>query len=537
MGLDRWRRVAALGDGAAVLCAALLTVRCFLKEHARFSPGERPSLELLRAGHQPYPGNTLWWSWWDQGRYGKAAIAWAHGWTSPDWHWYLPGYPLMGAPFVGVTPADPFLIPDLACLLAVLGICVGLGRRLLDAGRWSVPLGCAAFVLAVDLWTPEMRDWVIPWTTTPEAVGFLGAVLAVAGLPGAGRRVRLRAALAGVGVGVVAGCRPADGAVILLAVCGGVLLLLPRRRWLGTAVAVALGAAGPLALVGVAYWLVWGFQPSLYLVISKGIGFEPRQLLLRWVTLVIDPGVVYPRGRGIAEGFPWLAPGLAGMASAIVMPGRAGRRVHLLVAGAAMADLLLFVCYRDLHPDGPWFYNLHHYFKTALIVSALYAARFAVLALRAARGTASRRQQGAALAGIMAVLLLVPWHVELVPWQRLSWGDGNSVVLPDGLQPIESVVMVPGNAMGAWPPSEEGHGEVENGRDEHVGVDLSLPNPGNTLAELPVLPLRRLPKQRTVIRFTSPVVLDRSREPVLYKQAIRWGMPDGWWCRMGPPRY
>eukprot|EP01035_Chromulina_nebulosa_P034043 gene34043-45631_t len=59
-----------------------------------------------------------WWSWSDQFRYLRAATAWAGGDLDPAQHWYWPGYPLLAAPFVGLTPAQPFLIPDLLCLLA-----------------------------------------------------------------------------------------------------------------------------------------------------------------------------------------------------------------------------------------------------------------------------------------------------------------------------------------------------------------------------------------------------------------------------------
>ena len=59
-----------------------------------------------------------WWHWSDQGRYVRAALAWASGDLDPARHWYLPGYPLLGAAFAWLTPAQPFYLPDLAGLVA-----------------------------------------------------------------------------------------------------------------------------------------------------------------------------------------------------------------------------------------------------------------------------------------------------------------------------------------------------------------------------------------------------------------------------------
>ncbi len=81
-----------------------------------------------------------WWTWWDQGRYLDAALAWAAGDLDPSRHFYLPGYPLLAAPFVHLTPAQPFWWPDLACLLAAMMLFALLAARL--ASR--IPPGCGA---------------------------------------------------------------------------------------------------------------------------------------------------------------------------------------------------------------------------------------------------------------------------------------------------------------------------------------------------------------------------------------------------------
>jgi hypothetical protein len=47
-----------------------------------------------------------WRGWADQSRYIEAARAWAAWDLTPARHWYPPGYPLMGAPFLRITPHD-----------------------------------------------------------------------------------------------------------------------------------------------------------------------------------------------------------------------------------------------------------------------------------------------------------------------------------------------------------------------------------------------------------------------------------------------
>ena len=68
-------------------------------------------------GGNPMRGDPGWNGWWDQSNYLKSATALAHGNLQPSQHWYPLGYALLGAPFVYVTPVEPFLIPNLALLL------------------------------------------------------------------------------------------------------------------------------------------------------------------------------------------------------------------------------------------------------------------------------------------------------------------------------------------------------------------------------------------------------------------------------------
>ena len=143
-------------------------------------------------------------------------------------------------------------------------------------------------------------------------------------------------------------------------------------------------------------------------------------------------------------------------------------------------------------------------------------------------GAAGSVVGGSALGGAAAVM----WHVELRPVGALRWGDGDSVVLPNGLRPLDAVAMIPGRST-RIPRLVLVEGDVD-GRKLLIGEDMVIPDPGEASRTLPLLPLRALPAASTMIRITSPAALDRSRTPMLFEQVIRFGPAAGWWRRIGP---
>ena len=119
-----------------------------------------------------------WWSFSDQGRYLTDTLAWAAGDLAAAKHHYLPGYPLLGVPFVRLTPANPFLLPDAACLLLSLWLTAGIAAELTPRWRSARALGALAFLLTAAI-PATMEVWVMPWTTTPAAALTLGCLLAL----------------------------------------------------------------------------------------------------------------------------------------------------------------------------------------------------------------------------------------------------------------------------------------------------------------------------------------------------------------------
>lgn len=511
------RRGARL-DLAVLLVASSGTIWCYLHAHAALGPALAPGLNDFQGSHRIPLAGYGWWSWWDQSEYIQATLAWAQGVLDPAYHSYLPGYPLLGAAFVRLMPAQPFMLPDLACLVGSLWLFAALAARLLGGVRGGRAIGAGVFVATTVLPQKALWSWVVPWTTTPEALCVFGCLLAAARFVEGGRaRDAFLAALAGI---AVAGFRPADAAIVT-GVSGVVMGATLLRYWPGwrralrIAGAALAGAAVPALVFGGAYLAVFGMRTSDYLVLSSALGFEWRLLPLRWVMLMIDPKPVFPEGRGLAAVFPWIAPGVAGMAACLAAPGGVPRRVHGLVIGATALDCAMFLAFRDLHPTGLWRFGNFHYFKWMLPIFGLYAVLLV-------RGVALTSRLPALAAAVCAILGLFMWRVEIADPVKLPRPSSvQEAVLPSGLSRIDDVVLAKGS--GDRSALYGGESEIRAGEMTFRSFyDFKIfPSAGRLM----VLPLRSMPAVASTLHLATGTMLDVTVAPILARQVLAWGLP------------
>ena len=348
-----------------------------------------------------------WWGWFDQGRYLRSLRAFAALDLRPSEHWYPLGYPLLGVPFASVLPRDPFLLVDLACLLASFAGFVTFARRCGIGAAGSV----GAFLLGTVGSQSLRENWVIPWTTTPACAAiwlFLALCVrhlgAAADEPRAGRWRRLL--LAGMLGSLIGLFRPSD---LLLPAVAAVLLgawALHDRTWRwADPPPLLLGAALPLVPYGLLYLRIYGAHPTPYMLNSRGMGFRFGELPMKTVLLLISPRPWFPSGSGLLMRLPWMAAGFAGM---LLLPGlepRTARRGLTLLTAMMLAYMALFFSYVDLLPSGLWTYKNVHYFKWVMPGFALLG----VVLLRALR----RRPRRAPILALLAVVLVSA--VRLVP--------------------------------------------------------------------------------------------------------------------------
>ncbi len=342
-----------------------------------------------------------WWGWFDQGQYLRSLRAFAALDLRPGEHWYPLGYALLGAPFVGVLPRDPFLLVDLACLLASFAGCVAFAR---GCGI-GVPGSVGAFLLGTVGSQSLRENWVIPWSSTPACAAiwlFLALCARHLGAPAHERRSGRwrRLLLAGMLGSLIGLFRPSDLLLPALAVVLLVAWALQDRTWRwADPPLLLLGAALPLVPYGLLYLRIYGPHPTAYMLNSRGMGFRFDVLLL------IAPRPWFPSGSGLLMRLPWMAAGFAGM---LLLPGlqpRAARRGLTLLTAMMLAYMALFFSYVDLLPSGLWTYKNVHYFKWMLPGFALLGVVF----LRALH----RAPRRAPMLALLAVVLFSA--VRLVP--------------------------------------------------------------------------------------------------------------------------
>jgi len=474
----------------------------------------------LRLHHNPFhptSNSTGWWLWTDQGLYLRAAQAWSAGVLDGSEHWYFPGYALLAAPFVRLLPQDPFVPVDALCLAAATMAFCALAQRL--TGRpGGATLGAMVWVVTVAVPPLTMRMWVEPWTTTPTAALTLLCLWLLVRL--IDRPSARDAALLGLAASAVLLFRPADAAILLAgagAVAGAVTIV--RRDW-RSALAGLAGAGAGFAMFAVLYVTLYGLKQSPYLAASAEVGFEWRLLWLRWVTLVIDPAPLVPNEIGLARAFWWVLPGTIGLAACLTVTRGTAWLRHAAVIGILTGHTLLYLSYRDLHPQGLIRYGNVHYFKWVLPVLGLYAAW---LVLVPVWGRARRLGWSAAA----AAALLFCWRAEFAPDGRVATIVGpHTVFLPDGFGPLDQAVRI--MAQGSFEQIylseyalDVGGVRVPNG--PYVKAE---PIPGGFL----LVALRPLPSGPAAVQFPDDVMLDVSRPPAVGRQRIVFEIPlhGGW---------
>ncbi len=522
----------SLIDRVIPLLGSLLLAVVFLHAHA--VRVQRPLA--------PVAANN-WFGWSDQGLYLRATQAWLRGDMAVAEHAYMPGYPLLGLPFLvhvpwlGLPLADPFLPADLACLIASLWALRAIAIRLAPRLRYAGALGALVFV-AIMLGSPPALDvWVVPWSSSPATPCLLLCLWAAlrfhADFPartraaggGLGRPGRW-SLLAGAAGAMVGAFRPTDMMVALVpaALLIAATLLIRRAAWgdwLRTAAAGAAGVLAVFALIAVFYVPIYGWGPSPYMIGAARCGFEWGLLPLRWVTLMLDPRPLLPDGRGLISAFPWFLSGLGGGLALILLPGRAARLPYVVVGGAFAFHTALYLCYRDIHSGALWLYFNYHYFKWVVPVAGLLTV------LWLATVVSEKRHRRVRLAlGVCAAAALLPWRAELRPVADAAaaphWQSDGSLLIPQGLHDLSDAVVYA--AQGSWDDMFMGRARLDGAAESfQFNNDYkTIPAGGGDM----LVPLRPLPASPLTLRIEPPrLVVDRGIAPVAARQRIVLGLP------------
>ncbi|MEW5421048.1 hypothetical protein [Amorphus sp. 3PC139-8] len=413
---------------------------------------------LLQASYisfKPVPGNDPrwplgWWGWFDQGNYLRAAKAFLDLNFAPSEHYYPPLYPLVGAAFVGLSPAHPFYFVDLAATFGFFLLFVFTTRRYV--GFWAALVVGATFMVAFHM---VRLQWVIPWTST------LSALLVAAGLYLFDRFDRARgdgrwgiaaatsnAFVFGLLCGLQLPLRPGD--ILLMAPIalgyGGLVVIdmvngpaFVRRRAIWSAVAGVVGLIPGAVLMFGFNLIVFGDLLGGYFEGHVDKGFYFADLPEKVFSLVVASHPIY-----LERGADWLTElplnalciGFVPAAALFARP-----LVFRIAAVAALLQMALYFSFSDALPTGTFRYWNIHYFKWMLPWMAVFAVSFVYQSAAGIRDDRGRARTGLAT-GVLLTLLLFSVNVEPVPRSTVTVEEGDQARLvlhnPQG-RPIEYI--------------------------------------------------------------------------------------------------
>jgi hypothetical protein len=469
-------------------------------------------------------GGVGWWNWFDQGRYFAAATAWSQGNLDPAAHWYLPGYPLMGAPFVKPLSVHAYFVPDMVCLLVSLWLFARLASHLAMQLPHAPAIGALLFTSVTMLSSYGREIWVVPWSTTGATPFVYACLLGAMRFIAAPRRSG-STFLVGLTGTLVAAFRPTDVLPLVLA-CGfgmGTALLARWPGWRRTgSAALAAGSGGGLAVVALlaAYLSIYGLHRSTYIIGSESIGFDFGLVPLHWVTLMLDPRSLLDNGQGLLEAFPWMAGGFAGFAVfPLLRLPRSDRLQHATIVLAVSLHIIFYLAYRDLHPDGLFRFENYHYFRWTYPVFALYGVMLLYILVTGA----GHRLPVLALA-LACLAVLLPWRADLRVVSSVGApavvNADQSVAFESGLTSVRDGLLVA--ASGNWGAIYfGGHSLTIAGHRYATVYFREFPVPGGFL----LAPLRPLPAGPAQLVEDPRVTPDATVAPLYVRQDLRVGLP------------
>lgn len=360
-------------------------------------------------------GHEGWLAWWDQGQYHLEAGELAHGELKPNPYWI--GYPALGAVFYRLLPRHPFLIPDLAMVLAIVGVFYAAARRYMSRLE-------AVLMVYVFLWfDPFLRDecLVVPWNTLPAYTTYFVLIylLALRASPPRLGHFALGAVLAGV----AALARPTETVALALVFLPPLVRLGSWKERAAAAGCLGIAMLAVVALTAAINEHLYHALKSPYIAGESGklnganYGVKAYQFFAdsRFLTGdgALPAGTRPPSVLSRYPEFLFVLPGLLFLLRDRGWAAAGG----MLAAGFTLGFYLLYFPFDN--PPYAWSYGQWHY--VAWIFPWLGLATY--LTFRKAFGVLPRRLFFAALGLPFLVTLVVGFAATPCGWATLDAGD------------------------------------------------------------------------------------------------------------------
>jgi hypothetical protein len=412
-------RASEWAAASSAACAAFLFLWLYVTE------------VLARYWHGPTAGRVPWHQYTDQSLYLASAQAFAALNFDPARHHYPPLYALVAAPFTWLFPADPFAFVNVLCVAGGTALLVTLFGDVI--GRLPAALFAIAFLVLPGI----MQDtFIVPWTST------LTTLLLFMGL---WRLTRLEASrgvsatesfLFSAILGLVVSTRPLDAIAAaalypfwlagLWRTGAGQAAFVRLHRMAPHVVAlVAGGVIGPTILFG-ANVLIYGHMASPYVrVFGGGDIFSWSSVSEKFVSIYLDSASLYVEpGQVILRRFPWMLAALFAILACLAL----GSLWLRAAAVAATLQLVLYLPFDDLLPNGLYRYFNYHYFRWAFWLAFMMLPA-AVVLVRRRFGTHAWIIGVAAATAAVALACLQLWTTESIAPATTQAGR-ITVILP-----------------------------------------------------------------------------------------------------------
>jgi hypothetical protein len=406
---------------ASAACAALMFLWLYVTE------------VLARYWRGPSAGQAPWHWFFDQSLYLASAQAFAVLSLDPARHFYPPLYALLAAPFSWLFPADPFVFVNFLCVAGSVALLVTLFGEVI--GRLPAALAALAFLALPRI---MQETFIIPWTSTPATLLVFMGLWRLARLENSRQASPVESFRFSALLGLIAATRPLDAVAAaalypfwlagLWRTDAGQAAGSRRRRIAPHVIALAAGGLiGPAILLG-ANLAIYGHLSSPYVgVMASGDIFSWSRVAEKFVSLYLDSAGLYVEpGQVVLRRFPWMLPGLFAMAACLAW-GSLWLRAAAL---AATVQLLLYLPFDDLLPNGLYRYFNYHYFRWVFWLAFMMLPASVVLVRRRFGARAWAIAATAAAAALALACLQFRTTESLV--STATQADHITVILPAG---------------------------------------------------------------------------------------------------------
>ncbi|NVN37665.1 hypothetical protein HUK81_12075 [Komagataeibacter swingsii] len=265
------------------------------------------------------------------------------------------------------------------------------------------------------------------------------------------------------------------------------------------------------------HYICYGWSLGPYLSYSLDVGFDRRLLVTNWIEMVLGSQPTHEKYYGLAYNFWWVLPGFAGILTALICD-KTRWHIHILVGGTVIFHWLVYLCYRDLHPEGLWRYWNYHYFKWTQPFLFIYGIFFM-------RYLFNKSYIYRAICCFSIVMLMSCWNFSLKyiidSNNKITVLSKNEIYMTNGMQSPLDILLIParGNFNDIY---RNNYDFYQHGRWWISTVEFKAwPLYGN----IALSPLKEFPAGAALLKLSSEITVPIGSRLYISRRVFHFGIP------------